>query len=101
MRLLHDIEPADAPSVPPEAFEMRPVDTLKAGCRMDADVPIDETGILVREGGGFCLRRDVGGQYRLELPRMPVDEVEKRVRVIGTLLSVGHVLVEGVSLTDR
>lgn len=68
---------------------------------MEADAPIDETGILVREGGGFCLRRDLGGRYLLELPRMPVDEVEKRVRVIGTLLSAGHVLVEGVSLADR
>jgi hypothetical protein len=68
---------------------------------MEADAPIDETGILIREGGGFCLRRDLGGRYLLELPRMPVDEVEKRVRIVGTLLSAGHVLVEGVSLADR
>jgi hypothetical protein len=80
---------------------MRPIVALKPGHAMDADSPIDETGILVRGGGGFWLRRDAGGQYQLELPRMPVDEVEKRVRVIGTLLSAGHVLVEGVSLTDR
>jgi hypothetical protein len=58
----------------------------------------DETGILVRDGGGFVLRRDTGGRCRLELSRMPVDEVEKRVRVIGTVGADDHVLVEGVSL---
>ncbi|QJU59464.1 hypothetical protein HL653_18425 [Sphingomonas sp. AP4-R1] len=68
---------------------------------MVTGTPIDETGILVREGGGFCLRRDRGGRFLLELPRVPVDEVEKRVRVIGTMLSEGHVLVDGVSIADR
>ncbi|MDO6413454.1 DUF5818 domain-containing protein [Sphingomonas sp. BIUV-7] len=65
---------------------------------MDAGAPIDETGMLMREGGGFYLRRDMGGRYWLELPRMPVDEVEKRVRVIGTLAAADRVFVDGVSL---
>ena len=67
---------------------------------MDQGMPIDETGILVREGGGFCLRRDLGGRFLLELRRVPVDKVEKRVRVVGTLVAEGHVLVEGVSIAQ-
>ena len=37
---------------------------------------INEVGILVRDGGAFYLRRDVGGRYELELHRTPVDLVE-------------------------
>ena len=44
------------------------------------------------------LYRSRRGRYWLELARMPIDEVEKRVRVIGTLVEEGRVLVEGVSL---
>jgi hypothetical protein len=61
-------------------------------------VAIDETGMLVRDGGGFALVRDAGGRYRLDLRRVPVDEVEKRVRVIGALVGDGLVEVEGVAL---
>jgi hypothetical protein len=57
---------------------------------------IDETGTLVRAGGGFFLRRDAGGSYELQLRRMPVDHVEKRVRVIGTMIGEGLVSAEGV-----
>lgn len=59
---------------------------------------IDETGSLVRDGGGFALHRDAGGRYRLDLRRMPVDEVEKRVRIVGTLVADDQVDVDGVSL---
>jgi hypothetical protein len=45
--------------------------------------PIDEVGTLIRDGGGFYLRRDLGGRYLLELHRMPVNLVEKRVRLRG------------------
>jgi hypothetical protein len=58
---------------------------------------IDETGTLVREGGSFALRRDAGGRYHLDLHRVPVDEVEKRVRVTGTLVGDGLVDVDGVA----
>jgi hypothetical protein len=58
---------------------------------------IEETGVLVRDGGGFALRRDVGGLYRLELSRTPVDHVEKRVRITGTLLADDLVQAEGVA----
>lgn len=59
---------------------------------------IDETGTLVRDGGGFALRRDVGGRYQLDLHRVPVDEVEKRVRIVGTLVGDALVDVDGVSI---
>lgn len=57
---------------------------------------IEETGMLVRDGGGFALRRDVGGVYRLELSRTPVDHIEKRVRVAGILVG-DCVAAEGVA----
>jgi hypothetical protein len=59
--------------------------------------PIDETGTLVRDGGGFALRRDAGGRYRLLLARTPVDHVEKHVRVRGTLSDGDLVEVDGVA----
>ena len=52
--------------------------------------------MLVRQGGGFSLKRDVGGLYTLELQRTPVDLVEKRVRVIGAMTRPDHVEAEGV-----
>lgn len=52
--------------------------------------------MLLRHGGGFVLKRDAGGLYRLELHRTPVDLVEKRVRVIGRLLAPDHVDADGV-----
>jgi hypothetical protein len=59
---------------------------------------IDETGILVRDGGGFALRRDAGGRYGLDLHRVPVDQVEKRVRIVVTLVAEGLVDVDGVMI---
>jgi len=47
---------------------------------------IDELGTLIRDGGAFYLRRDLWGRYLLELQRTPVDLVEKRVRLVGTLV---------------
>jgi len=63
----------------------------------DEGVRIDETGILVRDGGAFFLRRDAGGRYQLELPRTPVDLVEKRVRLVGTLVAPDLVSADGVA----
>lgn len=42
------------------------------------------------------LKRDLGGYYRLELHRTPVDLIEKRVRLVGRLISVDHVDADGV-----
>jgi len=58
---------------------------------------IDETGMLIRDGGAFYLRRDLGGRYELELRRTPVDLVEKRVRLVGTLVGVDLVNADGVA----
>ncbi|MEP9404457.1 DUF5818 domain-containing protein [Sphingomonas silueang] len=58
---------------------------------------IDETGTLVRDGGTFHLRRDAGGRYALELHRTPVDEVEKRVRLVGTLVASGVVDADSIT----
>ena len=44
---------------------------------------VDETGRLTRDEAGFLLQRDLGGTFRLILLRVPVDHVEKRVRVQG------------------
>ncbi len=52
--------------------------------------------MLLRDGGGFVLKRDAGGSYRLDLHRTPVDLVEKHVRVIGLETAPGHVDVDGV-----
>ena len=58
---------------------------------------VDETGTLSRDGGAFFLRRDLGGRYQLELHRTPVDLVEKRVRLIGTLVGPDLVNADGVA----
>ncbi|KQN12133.1 DUF5818 domain-containing protein [Sphingomonas aurantiaca] len=59
--------------------------------------PIDETGTLIREGGAFLLQRDSGGRYTLQLGRMPVDHVQKRVRIIGVAIAPDLISVDGVS----
>jgi hypothetical protein len=59
--------------------------------------PINEIGTLVRDGGAFDLHRDVGGRYGLELHRTPIDLVEKRVRVIGTMVGRDLVNADGVA----
>ena len=58
---------------------------------------IAEQGTLIRDGGAFYLRRDLGGRYELELQRTPVDLVEKRVRVTGTLVGPDLVSTDGVA----
>ncbi len=65
---------------------------------MQVGTRIDETGTLLREGSSFYLRRDAGGRYLLDLRRTPIDEVEKRVRVIGTYVGDELVDVDGVAL---
>ena len=58
---------------------------------------IIEVGTLIRDGGAFYLRRDLGGRYQLELQRTPVDLVEKRVRLTGTLIGADLVSAGGVA----
>ncbi|WP_294132287.1 DUF5818 domain-containing protein [Sphingobium sp.] len=63
----------------------------------DIGAAVDETGRLVRDTAGFLLRRDNGGTYRLVLLRVPVDLVEKRVRVRGFHAGDGIVEADGVA----
>jgi len=58
---------------------------------------VDETGRLLRDAAGFLLQRDGGGAYRLVLLRVPVDHVEKRVRIKGWHIGDDIVEVEGVA----
>jgi hypothetical protein len=63
----------------------------------EAGAEVDETGRLVRDAAGFLLRRDLGGTYRLVLLRVPVDLVEKRVRVRGFYAGDDIVEADGVA----
>ena len=54
-------------------------------------------GTLVRDGAGFALRVERGLLYHLQLHRVPVDHVEKRVRVAGTLIGERLIEAEGVA----
>jgi len=58
---------------------------------------IDESGTLLRDAGGFSLRRDLGGRWKLDLHRVPVDHIEKRVRITGTVVADDLVDVDGVA----
>ena len=62
---------------------------------------IVEMGLLVRDRGGFALRRDGGGVVRLDLPRTPVDHVEKRVRVTGVYVADDLMEVKAILPLDR
>ena len=57
---------------------------------------IDETGTLIRADGGFALRRDSGGRWKLDLHRVPVDHVEKRVRISGVVVADGLIDVDAL-----
>lgn len=58
---------------------------------------IEESGTLIREDGGFILRRDLGGRWKLDLHRVPVDHIEKRVRITGIVVGENLVDVVGVA----
>lgn len=58
---------------------------------------IEETGTLLRDAGGFSLRRDLGGRWKLDPYRVPVDHVEKRVRITGIVVGEDLVDVEVVA----
>lgn len=57
---------------------------------------IDETGTLIADGGGFALRRDIGGRWNLDLHRVPVDHVERRVRISGIIVAEGLIDVDAL-----
>lgn len=57
---------------------------------------VAESGMLLREGGGFVLRGDGGRRWRLDLGRVPVDLVGKRVQVAGVEAGDGLIDVDAV-----
>ena len=61
---------------------------------------IDEIGTLIADGGGFALRRDIGGRWKLDLHRVPVDHVEKRVRISGIVVAEGLIDVDALGPDD-
>jgi hypothetical protein len=63
----------------------------------DIGDPIIISGTLIRDGAGFALRAERGVIYHLQLHRTPVDHVEKRVRVTGTLIGERLIETEGVA----
>ena len=58
---------------------------------------IEMTGTLIRDGAGFALRVERGAIYHLQLHRVPVDHVEKPVRVAGILIEARVIEAEGVT----
>ena len=64
---------------------------------MTAGDRVEEAGVLARDGGGFVLRCDRGGTLRLVLPRVPVDRIEKRVRIAGVVAAGGAIEVEAIA----
>ena len=58
---------------------------------------VEARGTLVRDAGGFVLRRDGGAVELLELARVPVDLVEKRVVVRGERMADGRIAADGVA----
>lgn len=58
---------------------------------------IELTGTLVRDGASFGLRAERGVIYHLQLQRVPVDHVEKQVRVAGTLIGNRLIEADGVA----
>jgi hypothetical protein len=58
---------------------------------------IELTGTLIRDGAGFALRAERGVIYHLQLHRVPVDHVEKQVRVAGILIEDRLIEAEGVA----
>lgn len=57
---------------------------------------IEETGTLIADGGGFALRRDIGGRWKLDLHRVAVNHVEKRVRISGIIVAEGLIDVDAL-----
>ncbi len=59
--------------------------------------PIVVEGTLIRDGAGFAVRGPRGRLYHLQLLRVPVDHVEKRVMVRGILIDDQLIEAEGVA----
>lgn len=58
---------------------------------------VELCGTLIRDAAGFALRAERGVIFHLQLGRVPVEHVEKRVRIVGTLIADGLIEAEGVA----
>ncbi|WP_380872037.1 hypothetical protein ACFB49_29860 [Sphingomonas sp. DBB INV C78] len=58
-------------------------------------LPIDETGLLLREQG-LAFKRDRGGQWRLSVRRIPIELIGSRVRVVGRTTDADSVEVRHI-----
>lgn len=47
---------------------------------------IEETGLLLREGDTYLLRRDLGGRFRLDMRRVGPPAAGRRMQVTGVLV---------------
>jgi hypothetical protein len=72
-------------------------DSVKSAPASPEPILLIQTGRLERDCAGFALQADDGTRYRLELSRVPVDHVAKRVRVTGVLTAGDCIVVEGVA----
>ncbi len=59
--------------------------------------PITLEGTLIRDGAAFAIKAERGVVYHLHLHRVPVDHIEKRVRVVGTLIEERLIEADGVA----
>tara|TARA_R110000824_G_scaffold362627_1_gene550589 strand:- start:171 stop:371 length:201 start_codon:yes stop_codon:yes gene_type:complete len=65
---------------------------------MDGRNEQEYAGLLQRDASGFLLQCDDGQRYRLELLRVPVNEVEKRVVVTGQVRDGATLEADGIRL---
>jgi hypothetical protein len=65
---------------------------------MDGRTDQEYAGLLQRDAAGFLLQCDDGQHYRLELLRVPVDEVAKRVVVTGQIRDGAVLEADGIRL---
>ncbi len=49
---------------------------------------------LIRASGGFTLRCDSGGRWKLDLHHVPIGHVKKRVRISGVIVADGLIEVD-------
>jgi hypothetical protein len=46
------------------------------------------------------LRRDLGGRWKLDLHRVPVDHVGRRVRITGVVVAEGLIDVDSIEADE-
>lgn len=63
----------------------------------EAAKSVELIGTLVRDSGGFALRSEGATPVRLVIHRVPVDHVEKRVRIMGVWIDEQTVEADGIA----